>query len=313
MNERPVTYSVVIPVFNSESIVGTTIDKTASFFEREGLAYEIVLVNDGSSDSSWDVIREKALHNKNVIAINLLKNYGQHVANICGLRHTTGDWVVTMDDDLQNPPEEIAHLIRVADEGHDVVFGRFEAKQATWMRSLGSKAIGMINRRIFRQPRDLTVSNFRILRRDVVDRICATRSAFPYITGLALLNSRRRANVKVRHEPRAVGKSNYSFRRIARLVMTILFSYSLFPLRLTAVLGAVIATMSFAIGGIYLLLAAVRGTAVPGWTTVVVLLAFLNGVTILMLSMLGEYTIRTLNQVSNSEPYHVIDVVAVGR
>jgi len=313
VNERPAKYSVVIPVFNSRSIVGTTIDRTVAFFESRDLPYEVILVNDGSPDGSWDVIRDKALHNKNLVAVNLLKNYGQHVANICGLRRATGDWVITMDDDLQNPPEEIAHLISAAEEGHDVVFGRFEIKQASRIRSIGSKTIGMINRRIFGQPRDLIVSNFRIMRRDVVDRICATRSAFPYITGLALLNSRNRANVQVRHEPRAVGKSNYSFRRIAQLVMTILFSYSLFPLRLMAVLGAVIATMSFAIGGVYLLLAAVRGINIPGWTTVVVLLAFLNGVTILMLSMLGEYTIRTLNQVSNAESYHVVDVVAVGR
>lgn len=313
MNGHQAKYSVVIPVFNSEAIVGTTIDKTVSFFEREGLAYELILVNDGSPDRSWDVIRERALSDKNVIAVNLLKNYGQHMANICGLRHSTGDWVITMDDDLQNPPEEIAHLIRVAEEGHDVVFGRFETKRASMIRSLGSKAIGLINRRIFGQPRDLAVTNFRIMSRDVVARICASQSAFPYITGLALLNSRSPANVEVRHQPRAQGNSNYTIPRIARLVMTILFSYSLFPLRLTAVLGAIIAAMSFGIGGVYLALAAVRGTGVPGWTTVVVLLAFLNGVTILMLSMLGEYTIRTLNQVSNSEPYHVVDVVAIGR
>jgi glycosyltransferase involved in cell wall biosynthesis len=272
-----------------------------------------VLVNDGSPDRSWDVIREKALTNKNIVAINLLKNYGQHNANICGLRHSTGDYVLTIDDDLQNPPEEMIHLIRAAQQGYDCVFGKFDIKQASFTRSIGSRAIGMINRRIFGQPKDLVVSNFRIMRRDVVDRICTSRSAFPYITGLALLNSRDRANVTVRHEPRKIGKSNYSLTRIARLVMTILFSYSSFPLRLSAAAGFIIASFSFLIGGTYLVVGLFRDASVPGWTSVVVLLSFLNGVTILMLSMLGEYVVRTLNQVSNTEPYHVVDVVAVGR
>lgn len=311
--ERAPKYSVVIPVFNSERIVGDTIDRTVAFFESRGLAYEVILVNDGSPDRSWDVISERARNNKNLVAVNLLRNYGQHAANMAGFRHATGDWVVTIDDDLQNPPEEIEKLIATAEEGHDLVFGRFETKQASGVRTLGSRMIGLINRRIFGQPRDLVVSNFRLIRRDVVDRMCATRTAYPYITGLALLNSRDRANVTVRHDARAHGKSNYSTRRILKLVMTILFSYSLFPLRLSALLGAAIAGLSFTIGTAYLVLALVRGTGVPGFASVVVLLAFLNGVTILMLSMLGEYTIRTLNQVSAAEPYHVVEVVAVGR
>lgn len=309
----PILYSVVIPVFNSERLVGTTVDRAVAFFESHSLRYEIILVNDGSHDGSWDIIRAKALTNEHIIALRLLKNYGQHNANLCGFRHSTGDYIITLDDDGQNPPEEIIHLIRSATEGkYDAVFGRFDIKQSSGVRTLGSRAIGLINRRIFGQPRDLVVSNFRILRRDVVARICDSRTAFPYITGLALLNSSHRANVTVRHEPRRVGKSNYSLLRILRLVMTILFSYSSFPLRFLASLGAVISLLSFLIGGAYLLLGLVRGTRVEGWTTLVVLLSFLNGTTILLLSMLGEYIVRTLNQVSQTEPYHVSERVAIG-
>lgn len=306
-------YTVVIPVFNSVDIVGSTIDQTVAFFESSRLNYELVLVNDGSHDGSWEVIRDRARDNKNIIAINLLRNYGQHVANICGLRHSSGDYVITMDDDGQNPPHEIRHLIATALKGNDVVFGRFEAKQAPFMRSLGSKVVSLLNRRIFGQPKDLAVSNFRIIRRDVVDRMCASKAAYPYITGLALINSRTRANVTVQHAKRASGKSTYTVARIVRLIMTILFSYSLLPLRVSAVLGAIIALGSFAIGGVYLFLGVIGATRVPGWASVIVLLAVLNGVTILMLSMLGEYTIRVLNQVSNDENYHVIDVVATDR
>jgi glycosyltransferase involved in cell wall biosynthesis len=296
-------------VFNSEPIVGTTIDRTVAFFEAQHLLYEVILVNDGSTDGSWEVLRAAAQRYPHVRAINLLRNYGQHNANLCGLRAAKGDYVVTMDDDLQNPPEEIIHLIREAMNGSDVVFGKFRRKQAATHRNLGSKVIGLMNRRIFGQPPDLVVSNFRILRRDVVDRICASRSAYPYITGQALLYSSRRSNVEVEHAPRAVGKSTYSPIRIVRLVVRILFSYSLFPLRFSAVIGFLISVFSFVIGVGFMVRHILGDSQVTGFTTIIVLLSFLNGVIILMLSMLGEYVLRTLKQVTEIESYHVLEEI----
>lgn len=310
---RGATYSVVIAVFNSADIVGTTIDRTLAFFHDHGLAVEIICVNDGSRDDSWQVLRRKAAEHPQVVLINLLRNYGQHNANLCGLRHARGDWVVTIDDDLQNPPEEIVKLLVEAAAGdRDAVFGAFDRKHAQRHRRLGSHLIGMINRRVFGQPRDLTVTNFRLLRRDVVDRIAADRSAYPYITGLSLLYSHNRGNATVAHAARPTGRSNYNLLRIARLVLTILFSYSAFPLRLSAAFGALVALVAFATGGVYLIAGLSGSVRVQGWTTLVVLLSFFNGVTILMLSMLGEYIVRTLNQTSSREPYHVIDVVNDG-
>jgi glycosyltransferase involved in cell wall biosynthesis len=274
-------------------------------FENAGLSYELILVNDGSRDGSWDVIAEKARGNPRVTAVDLLRNYGQHHANLAGLREASGDYVITMDDDLQNPPDQALLLIDEAMRGRDVVFGQFEQKQAAKHRRLGSKAINMINHRIFGQPPDLAISNFRILRRDVVDRICASRTAHPYITGQALLYSSNRSHVPVRHERRSVGRSNYSLARIVRLVLTILFSYSSFPLRLGALIGFAIAGLSFVLGAIYLVLGLIGATQVRGWTTLVVLLAIFNGFTIALLSMLGEYVTRTLNAVSAQDTYHV--------
>lgn len=121
-------YSVVIPVFNSQGVVAATIDRTVAFFHNEGLEFEIILVNDGSPDQSWQVIQEKAQEYPMVIAVNLLHNYGQHVANLCGFSRATGDYIITMDDDLQNPPEEIRKLINKAAEGYDLVIGRFIEK-----------------------------------------------------------------------------------------------------------------------------------------------------------------------------------------
>ena len=146
------TYSVVIPVYNSAEIVGETVDRVVRTFTEAGLRHQVVLVNDGSSDGSWDVIAERARTTPDVVALDLMKNYGQHYANLAGLREATGDWVITMDDDLQNPPDQALVLIDKALEGHEVVFGQFEQKQAAGHRRLGSKLIGMINRRVFGQP-----------------------------------------------------------------------------------------------------------------------------------------------------------------
>jgi glycosyltransferase involved in cell wall biosynthesis len=303
------TYSIVVPVYNSAGQVGDTVDLIVAEMQRQGLAYQLILVNDGSSDDSWRVIAEKARANPCVLAVNLLRNYGQHNANLAGLREATGDYVITMDDDLQNPPDQIRVLIDEAMKGRDVVFGAFEAKRAAFYRRLGSGMISRINRRVFGQPADLVVSNFRILRRDVVDRICGSRTAYPYITGQALMYSSNRANVSVRHDVAKVAKSRYSLSRILRLVLTILFSYSLFPLRAAAIGGFIFSLLSFVLGGAYLIHGMVTDTAVPGWTSLVVLTAVFNGVTIALLSMLGEYVVRTLNAVSEQETYHVVDRV----
>ena len=301
------TYSIVVPVFNSEGVVGRTVERITEVFEGAGLSYELILVNDGSTDHSWDVLKRAPARYPHVHVVNLLRNYGQHNANLCGLRRATGDYVITMDDDLQNPPEEIIHLIEKAMTGPDVVFGQFRRKASGATRNLGSRVIGLINRRIFGQPHDLVVSNFRILRRDVVDRICTSRSAYPYITGQALLYSSNPANVEVEHAARGVGKSNYSPLRIAKLVLRILFSYSLFPLRLSAAIGALISVLSFAIGIGFAIRRFLGDARVEGATTIIVLLSFLNGVIILMLSMLGEYVLRTLRQVTETESYHVLE------
>jgi glycosyltransferase involved in cell wall biosynthesis len=309
LNPHDFKYSVVVPVFNSAGVVGDTVDRIVEVFEHQGLSYEIILVDDGGSDGSWNIIAERARANEHVTAIKLLKNYGQHNANLAGFREAVGDYVITVDDDGQNPPDQIRVLIDKAMAGHDVVFGKFEAKRAAGYRRLGSKVIELINRRVFDQPLDLTVSNFRILRRDVVDRICASRTSYPYITGQALLYSSNCSDVAVRHETRTVGKSNYGLFQIMRLVFTILFSYSLFPLRFAAACGFGIALISFALGMIYLALGVLSDTRVPGWTSVVVLLAVFNGVIITLLSMLGEYIVRTLGAVSARETYHVVDRV----
>ena len=210
---------------------------------------------------------------------------------------------------MQNPPEEIIHLVNKAKEGYDVVLGQFKKKEHSLFRRFGSRLIAFVNRRIFLQHEGLVLSNFRIIRRDVVDRICAYKSCYPYITGLVLMFSSRPANVTVEHKERPVGKSHYSIRRIVRLVMRILFNYSSYPLRLVTVFGLIVSALSFLLGVYYLGKKLFTTVGVPGWTTLVVLISFFNGITLLLLGMLGEYLIRMVNQTSTAAPYHISRIV----
>jgi polyisoprenyl-phosphate glycosyltransferase len=295
----------VIPVYNSAQIVGHTIDRTVGFFETSGLDYELIIVNDGSRDRSWEVVRDKAGENPRIKAINLLRNSGQHTAILCGLQHSSGDYVVTLDDDLQNPPEEIQHLINKAAEGHDLVFGKFYVKQHGLIRRLGSWTIGMLNRWMFGCSDELTVSNFRLIRRDVVDRICAYRTTYPYITGLSLMLSARPANAMVEHHPRLSGKSSYNIVRLLKLVLLILFNYSVFPLRVVSIIGLMVTTGSL-MAGLYFLNLYFRGeVGVPGWISLFLALLCLNGLAIIMISMIGEYMIRLLMQTQQRSPYYI--------
>lgn len=303
--------SAVIPVYNSADIVGRTIDRTVTFFRGRDWEYEIILVNDGSSDRSWEVLREKAEEHEGLVCIQLLRNYGQHSAVFCGLHYATGDWVVTLDDDLQNPPEEIQHLIDKAESGqHDVVFGQFRSKAHAAYRRMGSRLVSRMLESVFGKPKELVVSNFRLMRRDVVERMRSFRTSYPYITGLALMFSGSAANAEVEHKERAGGTSNYRAPQIARLLMRILFNYSSWPLRLVAGFGFVVAVAAFVLGGLYLVRALwIQPSKVPGWTTLVVLLSFFNGVTLMVTGMLGEYVIRLLNQSSHAPSYHISTVV----
>jgi glycosyltransferase involved in cell wall biosynthesis len=301
-----------VPVYNSEQIVETSVDRTVRYLDTLGISYEIVLVNDASRDRSWNILKTIAGRNSHVTAINLLKNCGQHTAILCGIRHSRGDYVVTMDDDLQNPPEEIGKLIDRISEGYDLVFAKFRIKQHNFVRRVGSKMIGYLNKQIFNKPDDITLTNFRIFNRAVANRVSAYRTAYPYIPGLLLMCSGNMANVEAEHSPRAVGESNYTPAKILHLVSALLFNYSSYPLKVLTAMGFFVSLISFSAGVFFVIKSLFIGTHVAGWTTVVSLLAFLNGFIIIMLGILGEYVSRLINQVSADHIYHIQDVVSHG-
>lgn len=302
-------YSILIPVYNSEQIIPDTVGQIVKAMRGQKLNFEILTVNDCSPDQSWERQVELAKQYPEVIAIKLLKNYGQHSAVLCAMAHAKGDFMITMDDDLQNPPSEIIKLIDKVHEGYDLVFAKFYKKQHSSFRSFGTKVINAINGKIFDKPKDITLTNFRIFSKTVAGRAISYKTNYPYIPGLLLMHASRVGNVYTDHHPRQIGKSNYSILKILSLVSRLLFNYSSYPLKVLSVIGLFSAGFSFLLGLYYLLSALFTGVEVPGWTTIVVLLAFFNGILITMVGVLGIYISRTLQQVSGDKPYHISEVV----
>ncbi len=302
-------FCAVIPVYNSASIIRNTIARTVAAFEEHDINYEIVAVNDCSHDASWQILTDLAAKNPRLTVIDLVRNAGQHAALICGIQNSDADYYITLDDDLQNPPEEIIHLIEKALEGYDFVCGRFHQKKHSLYRRLGSRLIHLMNERIFGKPKDYALTNFRIIERSLAERIVAYRTPYPYISGLAISLAANIGNVDVEHHERAQGKSNYSLAKILRMVLTILFNYSSFPLRVLCGLGVAVSTLSFMLGAYFMIQALCRHVSVPGWTTIVVLMSFYNAFLALMLGMIGEYLIRILNTTSEQRCFHVREIV----
>jgi glycosyltransferase involved in cell wall biosynthesis len=303
-------FSIVIPVYNSQDIISKTVSQIIKIMDFEKIKVEIILINDGSPDNSWSIIRGLALKFDEVKAINLVKNFGQHNAVLCGFEHAKGDYIITMDDDLQNPPSEIIPLIdRIKNTDFDLVFGKFKQKKHAQHRKLGTKLVGYLNYKVFNKPKDITLTNFRIVRRDVIDRVLSYKTSYPYIPGLLLMFASKIGNVEVNHESRMIGNSNYTLRKIISLMSRLLINYSSYPLRLLSSIGLVISFLSFFTGVIYILKEFFFGSSVQGWTTLVVLVSFLGGFIIALLGVIGEYLSRILDQLSSNKSYFVKEVV----
>lgn len=300
-------YSVVIPVFNSEKTIKEVIQRTIQFFESKELRYEIIAVNDGSEDNSWDTISRLCDENSNLICINLARNFGQHNANLCGFQRASGDYVITMDDDLQNPPEEIEKLISKSREGHDLVIGKFMQKKHSLNRRIGSKIVGKLNAIVFLKPKHLTMTNFRLIRRDIISRICEYKGADPYIPGLVVLYASNPANIEVQHLERAFGKSNYGIRKISKLVFSILFNYSVIPLRLAIIMGLVISILGVSYGSFVVINSYFSDTSVPGWASIVTLMSFSSAFTLLLLGALGEYLIYLIKSINTPSNFLIME------
>jgi len=305
---KKILLSIVIPVFNSEKILQKTVETIILELSKNRYSFEIILVNDGSHDNSWDIAKKLSQNSPNITAIDFIKNYGQHTAVFCGIEYAKGEYVVTMDDDMQNPPSEIVKLYKKIKEGYDLVFAVFEEKKHANYRKVGSKVIDVLNCKIFFKPKNIVLSNFRIFSFELAQRVKKYKTFQPYIPGLLLMHAGNIANVLTKHDKRETGSSNYNMIKILALVTRLLFNYSSYPLKFLSAIGILIASSAFLCGGAIIMKQIIYGSSVGGWTTLVVLIAFFNGFIILMLGVLGEYLIRLIHTVSHDKPYHINEV-----
>jgi undecaprenyl-phosphate 4-deoxy-4-formamido-L-arabinose transferase len=301
--------SVVIPVFRSESVLEPLFERLTAVLDATERSYEIVFVDDGSPDRSWDVLCElRARSPERVTAIQLMRNFGQHNALMCGFAHARGHYIVTMDDDLQNPPEEVPKLLEAIRKGDlDVVYGQYDKKQHHQGRNLGSKVVNAFFRLVFRSR--ATITSFRIIRRDVLESILSYDLNFTLVDGLLAWNTRRIGTVPVEHHPRQEGGSGYSLGKLLTLALNLFTNFSLLPLQIASFVGLLAALGGFALGAYYLLQYFAGNIAVPGYASTITAIFVLGGLQLLSLGIIGEYLGR-LHLNVNRKPQYTIRTVA---
>jgi glycosyltransferase involved in cell wall biosynthesis len=296
--------SIVIPVYNGASSIAELVGALEELSIEGG--HEIVLVNDGSPDNSLDVCRDLLDKARVPITlVNLARNYGEHNAVMTGLRHTSGAHVITMDDDLQNPPEEVERLLAFAQRsGKEAVYTYYDEKKHALWRNLGSRFANRVADFVLDKPRGLYLSSFRCISAFVVREITRYQGPFPYIDGLILQVTHDIDRLLVRHLPRAVGRSNYTLRQLLRLWTSMFVNFSVMPLRLSTLAGFVLSLLG-AIGGAMAIVEAMYSSPPPGWASLFSAVLLLSGVQLMILGIIGEYLGR-LYLTANGKPQAVV-------
>ena len=304
------TVSFVIPCYRSERTIRGVADEIRETMRAlPDYDWELVLVNDCSPDGTFDVIRSLAREDAHITAVDLAKNFGQHAALMCGMRHTRGDVVVCLDDDGQTPADEVGKLLAKLEEGCDVVYASYEDKRESGFRRFGSRVNRRMTEIMLAKPRELELTSYFAARRFLVDEMLRYEHCYPYVMGLVLRSTKRVANVPVRHRDRETGSSGYTLAKLLSLWMNGFTSFSVKPLRIATYVGAVTALLGF----VYALVAVIRYFTVhlapQGWTTTTVLLLIIGGVVLLLLGLVGEYVGRVFMCVNATPQYVEREVV----
>ncbi|MBL8821594.1 MAG: glycosyltransferase [Planctomycetia bacterium] len=292
MNSYP-AISVVIPVYQSEKSLPPLIEQLETALKALSLPdFEVIMVNDASRDNSWKVIQTLSVEKPWIRGICLMRNYGQHNAVLCGIRAARFPVVVTIDDDLQHPPGEIVKLMNALNDETDVVYGTPEKEQHGLWRDLASVVTKMALQSAMGTTIARKVSAFRLFRTKLRDAFATYSSPYVSVDVLLTWGSTRFTSVKVRHDPRTIGKSNYTFSKLARHAMNMITGFSAVPLRLATFIG-----FGFALFGglllVYLLINYfVTGGGVQGFTFLASVISLFSGVQLFALGIMGEYLAR---------------------
>ncbi|MEP7290971.1 MAG: glycosyltransferase [Chloroflexota bacterium] len=284
--------SIVIPVYRSAAGLPVLIDELARVLPSLAAHYEIILIDDGSPDHSWDVIQTLARDHAQVRGFTLMRNYGQHNALLCGIRQARCDVIVTMDDDLQHPPGEIHKLLDKLDEGYDVVYGTPRHQQHGILRDLASQVTKLVLQNSMGVETARHVSAFRAVRTKTRDAFASYSSAYVSIDVLLTWGTTRFAAVEVQHDQRRYGTSNYTLTKLIRHALNMITGFSVLPLQIASLLGFALALFGIGILVYVIGRALLFGVVVPGFAFLASIIAIFSGAQLFALGMIGEYLAR---------------------
>jgi glycosyltransferase involved in cell wall biosynthesis len=295
--------SIVVPVYKAEGCLDELYRRLKDSLETITNDFEIVLVEDCGYDRSWPMILDLARHDRRVRGIQLSRNFGQHYGITAGLDYCNGDWVVVMDCDLQDRPEEIPRLYAKAQEGYDVVLARRGQRNDPVLKRFTSWLFYKFFSYLSDMDYDGETGNFRIVSRKVVDSIRTMRERLRFFGGLVAWMGYPTASIDVQHDERFAGQSTYTWRKLWRLASETIIAYSDKPLRLSVRFGFTISTLAFFYGSYILFRALIHGTTITGWSSLIVSLYFLGGIIISILGIIGVYLGKTYDEAKRRPLY----------
>jgi dolichol-phosphate mannosyltransferase len=306
VNQKNLKLSVVSPVYRASAVLDELVARIKNSVPAAFDSLEIVLVDDFSPDDSWPAIERLAAVHPEIRGIKLSRNFGQHYAITAGLDHVEGDYIVVMDCDLQDQPEEIGKLYRKATEGYDIVLARRHDRQDSFIKKTFSKLFYRTLAYLTGSKQDETVANFGIYSRQVIDEVVKLRESIRIFPAMVKWVGFRIACEDVNHAARAEGRSNYNFRKLTKLALDIILAYSDKPLLLIIKFGVSVAFVSFLMA-IYMIIRRINGEIhVTGYASLIISIWFLSGCLLITLGVIGLYIGKTFEGVKK-RPLYVIE------
>ncbi len=298
--------SVLIPVYNSEDSLEELYSRIKKVLENSGADFEVIMVDDYSTDSSYQIMRSLRSRDDRVRIIRLAANVGQHNATFCGLHYCKADYIVTLDDDLQNPPEEIPRLIAKITEGYDVVFGVPRQKQHSIFRNWGSAIINSCLSMIYHKPRNIRSSSYRILRKSVVEKMLSRPRYDIFMAALIMENTSNIGNLPVKHDKRKYGKTNYSLKKSLKLTGQLLIDYSYLPIKIMAVFWLSFFVLAILFALILWIYAPCNGKIFQRLMAVFIL--FISGLNTISFFLLTKYIQSFAKEPAVQELYEIAEI-----
>jgi polyisoprenyl-phosphate glycosyltransferase len=301
--------SIVSPVYGCKDCLYELYYRLEAELIKITSEFEIILVDDGSPDGAWETIIELGKKDNRVKGINLSRNFGQHNALTAGLEHCSGDWVVVLDCDLQDKPEEISKLYNKATEGYDIVLGKRNYRKDNLIKRVLSKLFYKILSFLTDTKHDYSIANFGIYKKKVIDSVLRMNDNIRYFPTMIHWVGFKSIAIEVVHAERSSSKSGYTLKKLLKLALDIILSFSEKPLILTILLGLVISLSSF-IFAIYYFIQYLRNLViVPGWTSLIVSIWFLSGIIIFVLGIVGLYVGKTFEKAKSRPLYLITEMI----